>query len=456
MSQPIHPPAPGAAPDLGAAPFGHPIPAARRRLVLLAGVAGLAALALGAYLLAGGGPGTPGAAGHDHATAPAADSARPVMLSATDRQRIGITFAPVSRGPLERSVRTVAQVTYDETRVQRVVPRVDGYVEQLFVNYTGQTVARGQPLFALYSPMLVTAQQELLLAQRLTEQVAGGTPDAVQGAQDLLESARRRLLYWEVPPGVIDEVLRTGTIQRTVTLRSPVAGVVVEKPVLAGQRIMAGEVAYQIADLSRVWLEGEVFEPDLPSVRIGQTVTAEFPALPGEEWTGRITYLYPTLDPETRTARVRVELANPALRFKPGMYATFRFSARTPPVLSVPRSAVLATGKRTLVFVREPSGALTPREVTPGRATDDRIEILRGLTEGETVVASATFLVDAESNLGSALAGMATMPGMEVSPPPEHTGHDRPPDQSLPAVPSGNPTPIPPMPGMPADRSARE
>ncbi len=452
MSETTHLRPLGTGGDAGGNPFGPPAAGGYRHLRLLAGVAGLAALALGAYVLAKAGSGAPAAAGHRHGAAPAGSGAMPVTLSATERQRIGVTFAPVARGPLERLVRSVAQVTYDETRVARVVPRVDGYVEQLFVNYTGQAVARGEPLFAIYSPMLVAAQQELLLAQRLTEQVAGGTPDAVQGARELLESARRRLLYWDVPPEEVDEVLRTRTIRRTVTLRSPVAGVVIEKPVLAGQRIMAGEVAYQIADLSRVWIEGEVFEPDLPAARVGQAVTAEFPALPGEEWTGRIAYIYPTLDPETRTARVRVEVANPALRLKPGMYATFRFTARTPDVLSVPRSAVLVTGKRNLVFVRDSIGRLLPREVTIGRGTDDRVEILRGLTEGETVVASATFLVDAESNLGSALSGMANWSGMDAT--AAHQGHDQPAAQAIPALPGS--TGVRPPPGRPAGNPARE
>jgi len=419
-----------------AEPFGGPVSGRRRRQMAAGGALGLMVIAAAVYFAAGrGGPGESAGAGHNHAAAPAADSARPVSLSDTDRRRIGVTFTTVERSALERLVRTVAQVTYDETRVKKVVPRIDGYVERLYVNATGQPVAQGEPLFAMYSPMVVTTQQELLLAQRLTEQVAGGTPDAVQGAASLLESARTRLLYWEVPPDVIAEVLRTGTVQRTVTLRSPVTGIVVEKAVLAGQRLMAGDAAYQIADLRQVWIEGEVFEPDLPSVRVGQRVTAEFPALPGEARSGRIQYVYPTLNPETRTARVRVEMANPDLRLKPGMYATFHFSALTEPVLSVPRSAVLVTGKRSLVFVRDSAGALAPREVATGRATDDRIEILNGLREGETIVASATFLVDAESNLGSALGGMADMPGMEVNTTPA-PGHDH---AQAAAVPGGAP-----------------
>jgi Cu(I)/Ag(I) efflux system membrane fusion protein len=327
--------------------------------------------------------------------------------------------------PLARSVRTVGLVTYDETRVETVAPLIDGQVDRLYVNFTGQAVRRGDPLLSVYSPMVVSTAQELVLAKRLRDEVAGGTPDAVRGAEDLLASARRRLLYWNIPLAEVERLERTGEVRKNVTLRSPVNGVVIEKAVLPGQRIMPGEAVYKIADLGIVWLEGQVFEQDLPAVRLGQQVTAEFQALPGEVREGRITYIYPTLDPETRTARVRVVLANADLRLKPGMYATFRFDAPTPPVISVPRSAVLSTGKRDLVFVRAADGTLAPREVILGVATDDRAEVLKGIVAGEAVVASATFLVDAESNLGSAIGGMANMPGMDVqveSPSPAETG----------------------------------
>lgn len=438
MSHPIP------SPDVLDTPFGRPA-AGRRRLVLaLTAGSALLAVAVAVYYAARQpGDRSIAAAGHNHAAAPVADSALPVALSDSDRRRIGVTFVRAERSTLERQVRTVAQVTYDETRLNQVVPRIDGYVERLYVNATGQPVVRGQPLFAIYSPMLVTTQQEMLLAKRLTEQVAGGTPDAVQGAAALLESARTRLLNWEVPPEVIARVLSTSVVERTITLRSPVSGIVSAKSVLAGQRLMAGEVAYQVVDLSRVWIEGEVFEPDLPAVHTGQQVTAEFPALPGEQRSGRITYVYPMLNPETRTARVRVELANPDLRLKPGMYAAFHFSARTEPVVNVPRSAVLVTGRRAMVFVRDSAGTLVPREISLGRGTDDRIEILGGLTEGETVVASATFLVDAESNLGSALGGMANMPGMDITTPPQQPG-----GKPAPAAAPNPATDMPDMPGM--------
>ncbi|MDX2060072.1 MAG: efflux RND transporter periplasmic adaptor subunit [Gemmatimonadales bacterium] len=357
------------------------------------------------------------ATAHNHGAVPTSDSARAVMLSTEAARRIGVTYAGAQLGPLERVVRTVAILSYDETRLKSVTSRVDGWVDELYVNFSGQAVRIGDPLVALYSPMLVAAQQELLLAKRLRGDVAAGTPDAVRSADDLLESARRRLLYWEVPPEVVRQIEESGVIRKTVTFRSPVNGVVIEKNVLAGQRIMAGEAIYRIADLGTVWLDGEVFERDLPSVRVGREVVAEFPALPGGPRTGRITYVYPTINPETRTARVRVTLPNPGLVLKPGMYATFRFAAATEPVLSVPRSAVLSTGKRNLVFVRLPDGMLAPRDVGIGLATDDRIEVRSGLTLGDTVVSSATFLVDAESNLGSLLGGMGGMPGMDMTAP---------------------------------------
>ena len=365
------------------------------------------------------------ATAHAHGAAATAGEAMPVTLGAGEQGRIGITFGPVLREPLDRSVRTVAQVTYDETRVKTIAPLIDGWVDQLFVNFTGQAVRTGQPLFSIYSPMVVSAQQELLLAHRLVRDLSRGTPEAARNARDLLESSRRRLQYWGVPEDEIQQVEESGQIHRTVTLRSPYRGVVVEKSVLGGQRIMAGDVAYKIADLSLVWLEGEGFEQDLHAVRLGLPVAAEFTALPGVMRKGRVAYVYPTINPETRTARIRVELTNPDMALKPGMYATIRFSATTGNVLSVPRSAVLATGERTFVFVRSAEGQFVPHPVTLGAATDTRVEILRGLKEGDTVVTSGTFLVDAESNLGSLMGGMGNMPGMDVTAPADSAARPR-------------------------------
>lgn len=387
-------------------------------------------------------PATP--TGHQHGAAAAGGTAGPVQLSENDQRRIGITFAAVASAPLSRSVRVVGQVTFDETRVRTASPRIDGWVERLQADFTGQVVQAGQPLLTLHAPMLTSAAEELLLARRLQAGVSEGTPEARAQAERLVAAARQRLASWDIPADVVAGIEETGLAPQTFTLHAPVTGVVLEKAVLTGQRVMAGDPLYRIADLGVVWLEGEVFEQDLGVTRVGQTVTAEFQALPGEPREGRITYVYPTLDPETRTGRIRVAFANPGLRLKPGMFATIRFSPRsTGPVLSVPRGAVLSTGARHLVFVRRADGKFTPTDVELGAQTEDRLEILRGLSPGDTVVASATFLLDAESNLGTLLGGMGDMPGMDLTAPgapaaapPAGAGHEGMPDMDMPAAPA--------------------
>jgi Cu(I)/Ag(I) efflux system membrane fusion protein len=384
-----------------------------RRWVLLTAVVGVAIAAAWWFTRAGEAAQKP--------TRPdvAADSGgSPVMLTPEAAKRIGVTYAAVESGSLAADVRTVGLVSYDETRVKTIAPKVDGYVEQLFVAFTGQAVEENDPLLRLYSPMLVTAQEELLLAKKLAADLSNGSPDAVRNAESLVTGARRRLKYWDIPDEDVARVERTGEVQKTLTLRSPLRGVVVQKNVSSGQRIMAGDAVYQVADPREVWLEGEVFERDLAAMRIGQTIRAEFAAMPGQPREGRIVYVSPTISAETRTTKVRIVLPNGDLVLKPGMYATIhiRGDARRN-VLSVPRSAVLVTGTRVLVFVKGADGTLVPREVELGGNTDDRIEILRGVAAGDTVVSSATFLIDAESNLGSALGGMGDMPGMNAGTP---------------------------------------
>ena len=405
-------------------PFGRPTMTNTGR-VLRWGVAGLvlAATAFGIYRLTRGSPqGKPPAGatdsmadmpGMDHTAAPAE---RAVHLSPEEQRRIGVTFATATEGNLSHEIRTVAQVTYDETRLTVVSLKVDGWIEELYANATGQPVQKGDPLFSIYSPMLVTAQQELLLAGQLTSDVNSGSATARSGASDLRAAARARLLQWNVSPQDIQAAEREGAPRHALTFVSPVTGIVVEKTIVKGQRVMAGDVLYRLANLSSVWLDGEVFEQDLPDVRLGQEVTAEFPALPGATRHGRISYIYPTLNTETRTAHIRVELANPGLELKPGMYATIRFTSLSRRALTVPRSSVLATGERNLVFVRDADGRFVAREIVIGKTGADRVEVLRGLVAGETVVASGTFLVDAESNLDKALGGMGDMPGMSVKP----------------------------------------
>jgi len=412
-------------------PFDDRVVTRSRRLLRIAvPVLVVAASLVAAIVLTRDVPDKASASGHVHGAA-GATAATPVALDPEGARRIGVTFAVVEAGPINAEIRSLGQVTYDETRTTAVSPKVDGWVEKLHVNFTGQQVQQGEALLDIYSPMLVSAQEELLLAVRLAADVANGTVEARRSAEEMLTSARRRLQYWDIPASDVERIERTGQTTRTITLRSTSRGIVVEKAVLSGQRIMAGETLYRLADLRSVWVDGQVFEHDLALVRMGQRVSVEIQAYPGERWPGSVTYVYPLVDAATRTARIRIELTNPGLRLKPGMFATVHLSgAVRERVLTVPRSAVLATGQRSIVFLKAADGTLQPREVVTGVANDDRVEIRSGVQAGDTVVASATFLIDAESNLKSALGGMAGMPGMDssaarpVPPPPPRTTTD--------------------------------
>jgi membrane fusion protein, copper/silver efflux system len=379
----------------------------RKQLLLAGGIVGVAAVAVTVYALSSsnGNSQKQAAAGHNHGGAASSDSAAPVSLDPERARRIGVTYAIAEAGPMTSIVRTVGSVTYDETRLVNVSPKIEGWVEKLYVDFTGAPVTKGQPLMAVYSPMLVSAQEELILAKRLMESSVGGT--AATNAGELLTAARRRLSYWDIPASEIARIEASGTPQKTLLLRAPASGLVVEKAVLQGQRIMPGMDLYKIADLSTVWVEGEVFEKDLALVTLGRTARMTFESYPGESFSGRVSYVYPTITPDSRTGRVRIELRNPSLRFKPGMYANIQFEI---PVhgqgIHVPRSAVLQTGERTIAFVQSADGTLVPREIRIGMSTSEHVEVLSGLRAGEVVVASASFLVDAESNLGAAFESM--------------------------------------------------
>lgn len=406
----------------------------RKQVGLSVGLVALSLLVVAGFAYTGRGDTAQGtvADGHDHAAMTAGgDELRPVRLDAESARRIGVTYATATVRPVSRTVTTVGNVTYDETRLANVNPKIEGWVEKLYVDFTGAPVRRGQPLLAVYSPMLVSAQEELILARRLADQAAsGGGERASANARDLLESARRRLSYWDIPESEIRRIEESGTPRRTLVLNAPASGIVVEKMVVQGARIMPGMDLYRIADLSRVWVEGEVFEKDLSLVRLGQVARVSFEAYPGEVFTGPITYVHPTVSVEARTGRIRVELANPDLRLKPGMYAKVELAAGAESAaLMIPRSAVHFTGERSLVFVRGRDGVLGHREVTTGLVAGQDIEVLAGLTEGEVVVSSANFLIDAEANMGSSMVDMEEAPASEPAPagePPamDHTGHD--------------------------------
>lgn len=402
----------------------------KRQLLVSAAVVGLGLASVAAYnVLATPADAGTGGGGHNHGSSAAgADQARPVRLDAEAARRVGVTFATAEVRPLRQTVQTVGTVTYDETRVTVFNPKIEGWIERLHVDFVGAPVRGGQPLMEVYSPMLVAAQEELILARRLADQsaAAGGSGGALANAGDLLESARRRLRFWDVPASEIARIERSGAPRRTVTLYAPAGGVVVEKSAVEGGRVMPGMDLFRIADLSTVWVDGEVFEKDLGGVRTGQHATVTFEAYPGETFEGRVSYVYPNVSLEARTGRVRLALSNPGLRLKPGMYARIELhAAGERNALVVPRSAVHSTGARSLVFVRQADGALVHREVTLGRVAGSDVEILSGLAAGETVVASANFLIDAESNMG---ASMDAMPGMETGAAPapaadSHAGH---------------------------------
>lgn len=349
--------------------------------------------------------------GHQiHGAAAGGDELNPVKLDDDMGRRIGITYATAELRSLDRTLRSVGMVAYDETLLADVNPKIEGWVEELYVDFTGAGVRAGQPLLEVYSPMLVSAQEELLLARRLVNETESEpeTRAAIQ-AQELLESARRRLDYWDIPQDEIARIETSGSVTRTITLRAPASGIVIEKNVVSGARFMPGMRLYRIADLSRVWLEAEIFEKDLSLIRTGQRARVSFEAYRGESFSALVTYVYPTVSMDARTGRIRLELANADLRLKPGMYADVEFTlAAEQESLVIPRSAVLTTGERSVVFVAE-HGMLMPRDVVAGLVNGDEVEVLSGLAAGEVVVSSATFLIDAESNLGSAMDAMGRM-----------------------------------------------
>jgi membrane fusion protein, copper/silver efflux system len=344
-----------------------------------------------------------------------------VRLTADQLHQFGVTFGTVEAGTLAPAVRAPGIVAFDETRLVQVTPKVGGYVEQLFVDFTGQPVRVGEALYALYSPELVAAQEELLLAARLGQ---GKRPFAVPGIPsgdvDLLKAARQRLRRWDVSEAQIDEILRRGEVQRTVTFSSPVAGVVIQKAVQRGQAVEAGRTLYTIADLSEVWIEAELREADAGLAVEGARASVDLSAFPGRSIEGRVEYVDPTVQPEARTLKARIAIRNPGGRSKPGMYVTVRLTGSERRALTVPNEAVVRTGERAVVFVDLGGGRLRPQEVEAGRVAGGRTEVLAGLEPGQRVVTSAQYLLESESNLGEVMSAMigqigtADMGGMDM------------------------------------------
>ncbi len=341
-------------------------------------------------------PGMEGTQGMDTA------GVAPIVITARQASLAGITYAIAREAPITHTVRAVAMVVPNERGLGIVNARVSGWVERLQANETGQLVRVGEPLLELYSPDLVTAQEEYLLARRLS---------ATAGGDSLVEATRRRLQLWNIAEEDLTALERTGQVTRSVTIRSPYPGFILDKAVIEGQMIHAGDRLFQIADLSTVWIEPALFEQDIALVHPGQRAAVTFDALPGRSFEGRVTFISPQLDMRTRTLKVRIELPNPRLEIKPMMYGTVEIRTSGPSGVVVPLNAVLPTGQRNLAFIVR-DGGVVPTEVTVGARGDSSVVIAQGVSPGDTVVASATFLFDSESSLAAAMKGIMLNMGM--------------------------------------------
>ncbi len=322
------------------------------------------------------------------------------MVSPVKQQLIGVKTTVVERRALETTVRAVARVTYDEQRIAQVNLRVSGWVEELFVDFTGQLVQKGQPLLTLYSPDLVATQEEYLLALRARDEVRDSPLKEVRGqADELVSAARDRLHLWTLTDHQIEEVARRAKAQTYLTIAAPATGYVIEKPVFKGMFVQPDVRLYSIADLRRVWMNVEIYEFEVPFVLVGQAASATFAAYPGEKFHGRVAYIYPYVNPNARTVKVRLEVPNPKLLLKPDMYGTAEILVDRGMQLALPETAVMDSGIRKLVYVQRGEGLFEPREVILGPKVGPYYEAREGLQAGERVVTSGNFLIDSESKL---------------------------------------------------------
>jgi Cu(I)/Ag(I) efflux system membrane fusion protein len=330
-----------------------------------------------------------------------------LKISAEKIQKMGVKAEPAKLQMLDKTVRASGRIEIDESRTTTVTAKFEGYIERLHVNTTGQPVGRGQPLFEVYSPELVSAQREYAIAAQGVGQLKEAGGEAQSAMKQLADSSLQRLKNWDISDEQIKALAKSGDARRTLTFRAPAAGIVTEKKAIQGMRFMPGEVLYQIADTSSVWVQADVFEQDIAAVSVGQKAKVRINAYPGEVFEGRIAYVYPTLKAETRTVPVRIELANPKGRLKPAMFAEVDIPvAGGTSVVSVPNSAVIDSGKRQVVIAQLGEGRFEPRLVKLGARGSEYVQVLEGVREGEMVVSSANFLIDAESNLKAALGGM--------------------------------------------------
>lgn len=349
-------------------------------------------------------------------------------ISPEKQQLIGVQYGTVEYQPMSKSLRAVGRVAFDETKITRINPKIEGWIEDVYVDFTGKLVQKGQPLLTIYSPDLVQTQQEYLLAIKGRKQL-GESPfgEAVKFSDSLIESARRRLQLWDITDEQIKELEKRGTPTKTMMLYAPATGFVTTRNAFPKQRVMPETELYSLADLSNVWVVADIYEFEAADIRLGQSATVTLSSYPGREFNGKITYIYPQVESTTRTLKVRVELANKGFLLKPDMYADVILNMNYGRRLVVPQEAVMDSGSEQLVYVSLNDGYFEPRKVQLGQKADNKYVVLAGLNEGERVVTSGNFLVDSESKLKSASGGMG-MPGMD------HSGGSKPQDQGAPKV----------------------
>jgi RND family efflux transporter MFP subunit len=382
---------------------------------------------------------SPAMAGLDVGSTSEDTTARGVYISPDRQQLIGVRTATVTRRPLDTTIRTVGTLAYDETRVTQIHTKVMGWIERVYVDYVGKAVRRGQPLFTIYSPDLVATQNEYLLALKASQQLGESRfPETRAGAESLVSATRDRLQLWDITDAQIDELARTGQPRKTLTLYSPFDGVVLERNAFAGQYISPEMSTFKIADLSTIWVLGQIFEYETRLVKLGQEAEIQFPyGQSTRSLKGRITFIYPGVDPETRRVKVRIEFRNPGFEFKPESYVTVLLRAGMGEQLAVPKEAVLDNGAKRYAIVALPNGYFEPREIDVGEPVDDFFPVIKGLAEGDPVVTSAQFLIDSETNLQSAMQAMSmSMPGMNMGGGKQETNATPP---SGPVSPSGAP-----------------
>ena len=329
-------------------------------------------------------------------------------------QTIGVKYEQVARRPLEKIIRTVGRVAIDERALAKVTTKFHGWIEQLLVSATGDHVKKGQVLFTIYSPDLVASQEEYLLALQGHKQMGESEfPEVARGSKDLLEATKRRFQLWDITDDHIRELEKTGKVLKALPIHSPITGTVIKKEALAGAHVDAGVELYTIADLSHVWILADIYEYELSFVKTGQKAAVALSYDPGTVLTGHLSFIYPTLDPKTRTAKVRFELDNRDEMLKPDMYANVELRVNLGTRLAIPQEAVIESGQKQVVFLHHGGGRLEPRLIKTGVKTGEWSEVLEGLKEGEHIVTSANFLIDSESRLKSVVESMGGMTGMK-------------------------------------------